>query len=91
MRFRITDFRTRSSVPRANRARAWHCTTTRRSQPGIKARSTNYRARPEDGAMKSGLIWMDKQAVDLYSRAKARFGFSDAFASKILGFLSRKR
>ena len=54
-------------------------------------RSTNYRARPEDGPLKSSLIWLDKQAVDLYSRAKARFGFSDELASKILGFLSRKR
>ncbi len=58
---------------------------------GVKARSTNYRPRPEDGPLKSGMIWLDKQAVDLYSRAKARFGFSDEFASRILGFLSRKR
>jgi 2-oxoglutarate-Fe(II)-dependent oxygenase superfamily protein len=57
----------------------------------VKTRSTNYRPRPEDGALKSGMIWLDKLAVDLYSRAKARFGFSDAWASKILGFLSRKR
>ncbi|HWZ84177.1 MAG TPA: 2OG-Fe(II) oxygenase [Terriglobales bacterium] len=56
----------------------------------VKVRSTNYRSRPEDGAVKSGLIWLDKLAVDLYSRAKARFGFSDDFVSKILGFLSRK-
>jgi hypothetical protein len=58
---------------------------------GVKARSTNYRPRPEDGLLKSGMIWLDKQAVDLYSQAKARFGFSDEFASKILGLLSRKR
>ena len=58
---------------------------------GVKAHSTNYRPRPEDGPLKSSMIWLDKQAVDLYSRAKARFGFSDEFASKILGFLSRKR
>ena len=57
----------------------------------VTARSTNYRARPKDGALKSALIWLDKEAVDLYSRAKARFGFSDEVASKILGFLSRKR
>ncbi|MGA8150506.1 MAG: 2OG-Fe(II) oxygenase [Terriglobales bacterium] len=54
-------------------------------------RSTNYRSRPEDGISKSALIWLDKQAVDLYSRAKARFGFSDDFASKILGLISGKR
>jgi len=40
---------------------------------------------------KSALIWLDKQAVDLYSRAKARFGFSDEFASKVLGMISRKK
>jgi hypothetical protein len=57
----------------------------------FKTRSTDYRPRPEDGLLKSGMIWMDKKAVDLYSQAKARFGFSDELASKILGFLSRKR
>jgi hypothetical protein len=36
------------------------------------------------------MIWLDKKAVDLYSRAKARFGFSDEFASKVLGLLSGK-
>jgi len=64
---------------------------TLESGVGAKAHSTNYRPRPEDGPLKSCMIWLDKEAVDLYSRAKARFGFSDEFASKILGFLSRKR
>ncbi|KAA6464654.1 2OG-Fe(II) oxygenase [Acidobacteria bacterium AB60] len=54
-------------------------------------RSTNYRARPEDGPVKSALIWLDKKAVDLYSRAKARFGFSDEFVSRVLALLSRKK
>jgi hypothetical protein len=54
-------------------------------------RSTNYRARPQDGPLKSALIWLDKKAVDLYSRAKARFGFSDDLASRVLGVLSRKK
>jgi len=53
-------------------------------------RSTNYRARPSDGLWNAAMIWLDKEAVDLYSRAKARFGFSDEFASKVLGLLSRK-
>jgi hypothetical protein len=57
----------------------------------VKTRSTNYRSRPIDGPLKSAMIWLDKEAVDIYSRAKARFGFSDELASKILGFLSRKR
>jgi hypothetical protein len=61
------------------------------SDPEVKTRSTNYRPRPEDGPLKSTMIWLDKKAVDLYSHAKTRFGFSDEFASKILGFLSRKR
>ena len=64
---------------------------TAESGPEVKTRSTNYRPRPGDGLSKSAMIWLDKQAVDLYSRAKARFGFPDEFASKILGFLSRKR
>ena len=54
-------------------------------------RSTYYRSRPGDGIGKSALIWLDKQAVDLYSRAKSRFGFSDEFASKILGLISGKK
>lgn len=54
-------------------------------------RSTNYRARPEDGPLKSALIWLDKKAVDLYSRAKARFGFSDDVASRVLRMLSGKK
>jgi Rps23 Pro-64 3,4-dihydroxylase Tpa1-like proline 4-hydroxylase len=53
--------------------------------------STDYFARPQDGWGKSAMIWLDKKAVDLYSRAKVRFGFSDEFASKILGFLSKKK
>jgi len=56
----------------------------------VEMRSTNYHARPGDGLVKSTMIWLDKQAVDLYSKAKTRFGFSDALASKILHFLSRK-
>jgi len=54
-------------------------------------RSTDYRARPGDGISQAAMIWLDKQAVNLYSRAKARFGFSDAVASKILGLISKKK
>jgi hypothetical protein len=59
-------------------------------EPNAKpvARSTDYRPRPGDGFVKSALIWLDKQAVDIYSRAKSRFGFSDEFASKVLGVIS---
>ena len=55
------------------------------------ARSTNYRARPQDGLAESMAIWLDKQVVSLYSRAKTRFKFSDQFASKVLGLISRKK
>jgi hypothetical protein len=54
-------------------------------------RSTNYQARPTDGKVKSALIWLDKKAVHLYSRAKEKFGISDDAASKVLAFLSRKK
>jgi hypothetical protein len=37
------------------------------------------------------LIWLDKTAVDLYSRAKATFGFSDDLASRILAIFSGKK
>jgi len=54
-------------------------------------RSTDYRSRPTDSLGKKTMIWLDKKAVDLYSRAKARFGFSDDFASRILGLISKKK
>ena len=54
-------------------------------------RSTDYFARPQDSRAKAAMIWLDKKAVDIYSRAKARFGFSDAFASRVLGLLSGKK
>lgn len=53
--------------------------------------STDYHARPNDSWKERMLIWLDKKAVDVYSRAKARLGFSDEFASRILGLLSRKK
>jgi Rps23 Pro-64 3,4-dihydroxylase Tpa1-like proline 4-hydroxylase len=55
------------------------------------AHSTDYFPRPQDSWAKAAAIWLDKKAVDVYSRAKAKFGFSDEFASKVLGFLSRKK
>lgn len=64
---------------------------TEEQDGGLRPKSTDYRARPNDGAVKASLIWLDKVAVDLYSRAKARFGFSDELASKVLGFFSRKK
>jgi|SRR5215475_15677786 len=59
--------------------------------PHSTLHSTDYRSRPTDGWRTRSLIWLDKKAVDLYSRAKIRLGFSDQFASKVLRRLSRKK
>ena len=61
------------------------------NDPNCVGHSTNYQARPGDAKVKAAVIWLDKKAVHLYSRAKETFGISDDFASKILGFLSRKK
>ncbi len=61
--------------------------TLERAPEQFVTRSTDYYARPQDGRGKAAMIWLDKKALDLYSRAKARFGFSDELASKVLGFL----
>lgn len=53
------------------------------------ARSTNYRARPSDSKGSAALIWLDKMAVHVYSKAKKTFGIGDGLASRILGFFSR--
>lgn len=53
--------------------------------------STDYFGRPNDSRREFAMIWLDKKAVDLYSRAKARLAFSDEFASKILGFHAGKK
>ena len=54
-------------------------------------RSTNYRARPGDGARSSLAIWADRTALALYDRAKRRFGISDATVQRALGRVSRLR
>jgi hypothetical protein len=63
---------------------------TEETDPHVVARSTNYRARPTDGA-KAFFIWADKTALDVYSRLKKRLGFSDEAVSRILKRLSRKK
>lgn len=55
------------------------------------ARSTSYRARPTDGVFKSFMIRFDTFAVNLYSAAKRRFGFSDRTASRLLNLVARKK
>ncbi|HLV88358.1 MAG TPA: 2OG-Fe(II) oxygenase [Candidatus Sulfotelmatobacter sp.] len=61
------------------------------SDAAFTGRSTDYFARPQDGWWKATMIWADKKVLDLYSRAKARFGFSDEFASRVLGWFSGKK
>lgn len=55
-----------------------------------KLRSTNYRARPQDGA-KAALIWLDKEAVALYTKLKRAFGIDDAFVSRVLNGFGKKK
>ncbi len=53
-------------------------------------RSTEYRARPGDGA-KRALIFADKQALRGFDWAKRRFNIGNDTASRILGFVERIR
>ena len=53
-------------------------------------RSTDYRARPDDG-LKKIAIWADKNAVDLYDRAKRRLGVTDETAARWLARADRLR
>ena len=55
-----------------------------------KGRSTNYQPRPGE-AWKAPFIWLDKKLIHLYSILKMKLGLSDDFASKVLGFFSRKK
>jgi len=54
-------------------------------------RPTDYQARPGDSLKKRAFVWLDKTAVGLYSRTKAKLGFSDDLVSRVLGAASRKR
>jgi len=53
-------------------------------------RSTEYRARPGDGA-KRALIFADKQALRGFDWAKRRFNLGNDFASRVLGAVERFR
>jgi len=66
---------------RANAVKGWHGAALR----------VSVTAAPEDGKAKAMLIWLDKKAVHVYSKAKERFGIGDDFASKVLGLLSKKK
>jgi hypothetical protein len=53
-------------------------------------RSTDYRARPGDGA-KRAAIFLDKQALHAYDVAKRRLRLSDDTVSRLLGAVDRLR
>ena len=53
-------------------------------------RSTEYRARPGDGA-RSILIYGDTQMLRAFDWSKRHLGLSDQFASKLLGYRDRLR
>jgi hypothetical protein len=55
----------------------------------VRARSTEYRARPGDGP-RSLLIYADKMALRAYDIAKRRLGFDDRWVSRLLGALQRR-
>jgi len=55
-----------------------------------KKRSTNYRARPEDGIRRIW-IWLDKKLVAAYSSIKSALGINDDFVSRLLNIFSRKK
>lgn len=59
-------------------------------EPEAVRRSTDYRARPDDG-MKKVAIWADKNAVDLYDRAKRRLGIKDETVQRWLARVDRLR
>jgi hypothetical protein len=54
-------------------------------------RSTEYRARPDDGRFHAIAIWTDKQILRVYDFAKRKLGLSDDFAQKVLALTDRFR
>lgn len=56
----------------------------------FKRKSTNYKARPEDG-FKAIFIWLDKKMIAIYTKIKGVLGINDDFISKILFFFKKKK
>ena len=52
--------------------------------------STNYKARPDDGA-KRVLIYADKKVLQAFDWAKRRFNLSNDVAGKVLGVVDKLR
>jgi len=64
----------------------YYYTSSPETRPVVQA--TTYRARPQDGWLKSALIRLDTRAVNFYSKAKRHFRFSDRVASRLLELAS---
>lgn len=56
----------------------------------FRRRSTNYRARPNDG-FKAVFIWLDKKMIAIYTSIKGTLGMNDDFVSKVLNFFRKKK
>jgi len=55
----------------------------------FRVRSTEYRARPGDGA-RAAAIYLDKMVLRSYDKIKRTFHLNDDFASRLLRLLSRR-
>lgn len=56
----------------------------------FKKRTTNYKARPDDG-YKAIFIWLDKKFILIYTLIKGALNLNDDFASKILNKLGKRK
>lgn len=63
---------------------------TEEKSGAFKRKSTNYKARPNDG-LKAIPIWMDKKLIAIYTSLKSALGLNDDFVSKFLFYLKRKK
>jgi Rps23 Pro-64 3,4-dihydroxylase Tpa1-like proline 4-hydroxylase len=59
-------------------------------EPDVKAVATEYRARPGDGSLKSGLIYFDKLAVAAFHKLKATLHLPDNVATSIMSVFRKK-
>jgi len=60
-------------------------------EPGHRAQSTEYRARPNDGRLKATAIYADKMALRLYDRSKRALGLKDGGVGVVLRAIARLR
>ncbi|MHA7057578.1 2OG-Fe(II) oxygenase [Aquimarina sp. M1] len=63
---------------------------TEEKKGSFNRRSTNYRARPDDG-FKAVYIWMDKKMIAIYTWLKGTLGINDDFISKMLNLFQKKK